>query len=636
MIQEITRFIDHLEADSTSIFSENIELKDGLYFLLEYEGDKLTINDEKTLLVNKKTEKGALYQKFLSLYSNSEMITSKSLNSIEKIFIDVGSPFAISISGKGIKPDNTKGEDFEGRKQKQISAMKAYNKAVDSYLDWDKENDKELVEMRSIFKSFVEDDLQMILYDQNGKLQQNEATKNWEYSYIFNGESIGVKDTFMFYFFMEKPTVDDYSTFHNKYLSQKVFLNDLKGNEIYGISNDLNVGNVDKKPFTRHKTAPFDINYRVDGESARKLYKFFRLQQKNKVLPNPMPLFIDKDELTQDAISFYKEDAKRGHQEIIELLLKEKNADLSNYYLIYFHNGYKGSRIVDYDFVSKFRYFTEDMPTISPVFNVRLKNNELIFRRFSVENVFYFQKSILNVLFNKQLLQETKNGLWIKYFDDLDEKPDYGATATIVNLFYRYRRALYDYVYKSRDETISFLVFDEICRKSILDDIKNTDDKSIRIKEKLNIWFSLYNYFNHNIKLDNMVNKTKELLLHTREIAEQKEMHIESNEEFAFASGQLIRTILNKSESGERSHALLEPFLQKTQDDKFKLAIARAFENYKHAFKFYKSEEKRYSFDKIMSEVMGFETKENLKNLLPIILAGYFSDSIFSNNSNDK
>jgi CRISPR-associated protein Csh1 len=98
---------------------------------------------------------------------------------------------------------------------------------------------------------------------------------------------------------------------------------------------------------------------------------------------------------------------------------------------------------------------------------------------------------------------------------------------------------------------------------------------------------------------------------------------------FAFASGQLIRQILQQSKSDKRSHALLEPFVQKTDVNQFKLAIARAFETYKHEFTLY-SGSKRYELDKTMALVMGADDPNiNVKDLLPYTLAGYFSDSVF-------
>jgi CRISPR-associated protein Csh1 len=124
-----------------------------------------------------------------------------------------------------------------------------------------------------------------------------------------------------------------------------------------------------------------------------------------------------------------------------------------------------------------------------------------------------------------------------------------------------------------------------------------------------------------------MTNKTIELQTKLRNIAQSESLHIENDDEFAFAAGQIIWKLLVQNESANRSHALMEPFLQKTEPMLFKQAIANAFNMYKYKFVLYPS---KYEFDKLFSEVMGFiPTNTNMKEHLPIILAGYFSDSIF-------
>lgn len=605
MIKEIIQFIDYLEDKSPDIFSENLILKEGLYVFLEKVGDELVMKDENILKVDKDTERNPLYDEFLNLTTNTEMLNAmKSFNSGPKIYIAIGSPFGISISGLGLE----KGIN------KRLDAADAYFKAAKRYID--NENEKHINWMNE-FKRFV-----------NTKM----------FDFIVNTEEYkSLKKGDMFYFFLKEPELKDYQEIQSRFLSEKLFNKDKfniknKNGEVFGISDNLS-GFNDSKEFLKHKTAPLDLNYRVNGIEAMKLYKFFSLQQKNKILPNPMPLFVDEKELTEKAIKFFKNDKKAGHKEIVEHLLENRKKELQNYYLIFFHNGLKGSRIIDMDFVPVFKYKTDDMPKIAAVFKMTSKKEGELLREFSIKNIFHFQTVILNKIFNNQLITETKNGLWLKYFDNMDVKPEYGATDTIVDLFYKYRKAFYDFVYKSKRQAITFTMFDDMMKQSILDDIRhdNGNDKTYRIKEKLNIWFSLYSYFENSKKSENMVNKTEQLFEQLKKIAKQENNteRITTNDEFAFGAGQLIRTILNKSEAGERTHALLEPFLQKTQNDKFKLAIARAFENYKHAFKFYKGDNTRYEFDKIMSEVMGFETKENLRNLLPIILAGYFSETIF-------
>ncbi|WP_375560917.1 hypothetical protein ACE193_25020 [Bernardetia sp. OM2101] len=126
-----------------------------------------------------------------------------------------------------------------------------------------------------------------------------------------------------------------------------------------------------------------------------------------------------------------------------------------------------------------------------------------------------------------------------------------------------------------------------------------------------------------------MVNRTQELLEYLPQLAKsESNEHLQDDDTFAFAVGQIVHYLLNQSEVGNRTHALLEPFLQKSDVGQLKVAILNTFNIYKHAIKFYK---KKYEFDKLMSEVMGYEpTESNMKNLLPLVLAGYFSKSIFS------
>ena len=371
--------------------------------------------------------------------------------------------------------------------------------------------------------------------------------------------------------------------------------------------------------FLLHQTAPLDINYRVTGLIAMKLHKFFRLQQKNKVLPNPLPLFVDRDELTKEAISIYKSDRKKGHKEIIEDLIN-KGENLQNYYLFYFQNNLKGSRIIDLDFVPVFRYKVDDIKLHEP-FSVggKLLNQQ-------INNIFDFQNNIVNKIFNNQLIQETINGLWIKYFDDLEVKPEYGATDSIVNLFYKYRKAFYDYIYKSKRQAITSMMFHDIMQNSILDDVRHDKEynKGYRIKEKLNIWFSLYNYFNNNKNNVHMASKIPELLEKCRKVANDNNEHLSDDpKEFAFAAGQIIYFLLNKSEAGNKTHALLEPFLQKTKAEHLQNAISNTIGVYKHAIDFGKGR-----FERLSKEVLAYETDVNIKDLQRFILAGYFAQPV--------
>src|SRR5699024_4966236 len=117
-----------------------------------------------------------------------------------------------------------------------------------------------------------------------------------------------------------------------------------------------------------------------------------------------------------------------------------------------------------------------------------------------------------------------------------------------------------------------------------------------------------------------MANKIIELQKNLESISENESEHINTDEEFAFSAGQIIYYLLYQSKSSNKTHALLEPFLQKTNLGELKKAVNKTFNAYKHEIYF---EQKK--FNKIYGEIMAFELEnKNLKELTPLLLAGYF------------
>ena len=211
----------------------------------------------------------------------------------------------------------------------------------------------------------------------------------------------------------------------------------------------------------------------------------------------------------------------------------------------------------------------------------------------------------------------------LDYFGDLN-KDDYAKLDLTFTSYCKYRKAIYDYIYKSQRNTIDNRVFHEMIFNAILDDIKNGNDYGV--KEKLNIWYSLFEFFNIKTNVS-MVNKLKEYQDFVAAIIGDEQLTDISDEKFAFAAGQTIEYIISKSMSADNSYNLLEPYLQKARCDEFKRAIANDFGRYKH---------KMFSrnFEKVAAFVLSYETETNLKNLLPQILSGVFTkNQLFSTNS---
>lgn len=603
MIQEIQNFIEHISRDDKNVFSRNLKLKEGIYILLDIKKDAdnyILLNEQEIydnpedLIINDGKSEIPEADTLLAITLNTIPVSpAKILNPGKKVFNMTCSPFALGFNKKNYNNKSS---------QIIISSLAEYFKGAEKYVE--KDNTQHQIWFHD-FKGFCLSRLVSFM-------ESLQAYKD-------------AKTNTNIYLLLKRPAIGDYLETHQAYLSDKVFNKDefnIKVNdETYGISDSMSSFNT-KKMFLKHQTAPLEYNFRVNGEVAIQLWRFFQLQQ-NKQIPNPIPIFIDQKELNDKTIKIFNAEKgyKIGHAEMIKSILNNTQGNLQNFYLIYFQ-GTKGSRIADIDFIPLFKYEENNANIIEvfPLGGSQSKNR--------IENVFDLENWVFNKIFNGQL--QVNN--WLKYFDEI--KFGKYFTNTTYNQMLKYRKSVYDFIYKSERNSITSLMFDDMMSQGILDDIRhdeiknNEHTKNYAIKEKLNIWFSLNTFFNSNSKNRiNMVNQTQELLIKIRELSSHKnDLYLDNDIAFAFAAGQIIHYLLSQSETSKPTHALLEPFLQKTDSNQLKLAIARTFDTYKYAIFFYKKE-----FDKLMSQVMGYVPDEkNMKNLLPFILAGYFSKSVFS------
>jgi len=207
----------------------------------------------------------------------------------------------------------------------------------------------------------------------------------------------------------------------------------------------------------------------------------------------------------------------------------------------------------------------------------------------------------------------------------------------VATKFYQYNKLIYDVIYKSKLEVLKGHIFDDITLPIIKEQIKKCKSwndytkehkktDTYRVKEKLSLYISLYK----NFKGEDLATKITKLQEKIQKLLEDSNEHLSSDEEFAYASGQLIWFILKKNKSETKTHSLLDIFISKYKIDDFKLIIAQHIQKYSHALKFYNE---HGWFDKLASEVMGYELeKKSIKELVPLIMAGYFSENMIVKN----
>lgn len=625
MIQEIINFVTDLEANNSNIHNEGVALSEGLYLFVKIEVDghisivetfpyydvtveKKKISKESIAEINQ-----SLYQRCLSLQQVLKPVAqTKIFNPIEKIFGATCSAFALGFNKKNlIKNDNEK-----------------IKRGITQYFDKAKEfinvDDKDLEDQfKTWHNTFYE-------YCKHNLMNFLSSLKEYKEG----------KDDLMVFILLNEPTLKHYQIIYDNYFMRNVFnkdeysLPDEQG-IIHGVPDSLYTYNG-KKPFLQHQSAPINLKYRTLPETAKLIWQFYQLQK--RVLPNPLPVFIDKDELNREVVGMFNEDKKLSYTNIIKTLFEKYQTDLGSYYLLFFQKG----EIIDLDFVPSFQYHLSNCElrqTDCLNGNYTTKDNQKVSWALlgRVDNIFEFQNKVANRILGMEMETDTKEGKkWLKYFGEIEYNPKY-MTAIQYNLFLKYRLSFYNYIYKSQRKAIDSNMFHDIMRNTILDDLRhdevkdNKHSKQYDIKQRILIWFSLYHFFEQNKNTD-MINLTQHLFNKLKAYA-NSDSEIGDNLEpelFAFSAGQVIREILQKSKSENRSHDLLEPFLQKSDVNLFKLAIAKAFETYKHEFTLY-SGSKRYSFDKVMSLVMGAtDSNLNIKDLLPFTLAGYFADSVFT------
>lgn len=607
MLTELIQFTNSLDPELKAI---GMTPKEGLHIMLSFEEIDNTLSISKNLryeVYSKKDKEVSLSKKyFASLAQLAWMVNTNKCFDLPSKGIHSCSPYCLAFKRESIKG----GAKFSDAKVKIYERINAYfDKALELLED---DSEKELAK---IFKFSLNSEEKIHAY-----LEQIE-------------EFTSMKDAEYIVFYLDV-SIEKYKIPNDKYLAGKLFNTEeynIVGNDglTYGTSNFFNGFNT-KKPYLMHQSATFDITGRISADGAKALFEFESIAGR-RILPNPLPIFVYEDERNA-SIALFKEDAldggnKRGYREVIEELQQRLKKELGNYYLLF----YQGGEIKDFDFVSKFEYELKDKNNenwqIKDLFGGKYK--------YSLENVFELERLVLPLIFNNALIVRTKSSsMLFKYFDDIDAQ--YCKTANTFLLVMTYRKVIYDFIYKSNRTGFTQKAFEDIMLQSILDDIRldkfenNHHSEDLNIRQKLNVLFSLHHNF-QPFKQDArfMANQIIELRQNIDELADGKG-NIITDAQFAFAAGQVIYYILAKSKSEDKSYSRLEPFLQLTDSDRLKQNILKIFNTYKH---------ERFSarFSNPFAQIMAYNTNGNLKDFMPLILSGYFSNNqLFGKKDDDK
>ena len=349
MIKEICQFVETLEEQAPDLFEEGAKLKEGIYvaldigledgkYVLKNVDENGNISKEDIGLFTKKDDLTPFFEKCRKVLQASNPVDkNKIFNPNLKIFNVTCSPYAVGFTKKGIlnniekiRKDGT----TVGREGILTELSKQYLKKAEDYIEDGQSN-----VWFNAFKTWL-------------------IANFWELIDKIRFDSL--KDAYVVVFFLKEVPIEQYKKPYLKYIGENVFnkaeFNTTFQNIIYGVSDSLNTFN-DKKRFLKHQSASFKFNYRVHGEDAQFVLKFYQLSQ-NKQLPNPLPIFVDKEEanLNADVVKLFNNDGVARYSEIIRSLLNLRRTNLQNFYLLYIQR----KQIIDLDFVPVFKYTLKD------------------------------------------------------------------------------------------------------------------------------------------------------------------------------------------------------------------------------------------------------------------------------------
>ena len=604
MIKDIINFVNSLEPNVKSL---GMKPKDGIHVLLKIQKEGDTLFMDQSSIVRVCHTKNALEEDFSFLQKCAQLAEVAWCINTNKCFdlpskgIHSASPYCVALKKESLEG----GEKYDKDKVKIYERVDNYFTNALSLIDSDAEKER-LKLFRNFLNSKEKIDLAILSFK-----EQFEQLKDKEY----------------LIFYLDEP-IEKYQESNEKYLSDKLFnTGDFNMNvedSVFGTSDFFN-GFSTKKPFLMHQSATFDISGRISASEAKSLFEFHGLLNRG-IFVRPLPMFIYEDERKESVRIIAKgvEEGKRiGYQEIIEEMRSVQDKEIGNYYLLY----YWGGAIKDFDFVSKFQYLLDEEGKSS------WKINDLFDINYFEElfNVFDLEIKLLIPIFNNALITRTKAGSYQwKWFDDIDAK--YCKSDNTFLLVMKYRKAFYDYIYKSQRQSITQRMFDDILLTGILDDIrldefsKGMHSQRRNILQKMNIWFSLSEKFNiTNKNTETMASKLQEHRAFMS-LLTKKEASIADDEQYAFAVGQVIYYLFFKSKTADRSYKRLEPFMQQVKSSELNKAIVRLFDSYKH-------ENFSNNFKNPFSNVLGYQTDANIRDLMPVILSGFFSENkLFSSN----
>lgn len=355
--------------------------------------------------------------------------------------------------------------------------------------------------------------------------------------------------TYLKLFFMYD--IEEYRNESEKYILTNIYnsadYNTLINGELFGVPNN-NMGLNAKKPFLEQKSRKNSSPILLNQEEVLLQKKFFDYLN-NMATKGFVNLYFSEKGILG-----------LNNQEIPKI-------DFSGYFL----RIQKGMEpeIHDFDVITS---FSNEIRPLRIRNMLRIKQSDL---EYGTINTLTKLKDIINIVYFKKFL--TTN-----YFTEPQKISIYDEGVK-KNLLLA-RTSLFNWFHKGIDDTVW-----EVLKKCSLDLIKGSIYRGElwknggRACEQFNLYISMKYYFEGRELMDNSILDIEKL---REKVNHNVTKHIESDEEFYFAAGQLANYFLTLSKAKVKSHFLSKPILTAKTNEKIKAELKKLYHKYSYDIKF--------------------------------------------------
>lgn len=311
------------------------------------------------------------------------------------------------------------------------------------------------------------------------------------------------------------------------------------------------------------------------------------------------PLFVNKA-LRAEAIDFLKSGSenhqKNSFKAIIHQIYKKTSLDNLDYYLIQYDGN---SGFISFDYITGFRFYN---------------NGISVFQLEMIMDRYFFDYKLTKYYFGE-----------IKPSSKLASEEKIKIN-NIGGVLYRFRNNIFDYVYRAK--------YNSLNKKDILE----IYIKSLRIKLRDFFYQEKTGIVGFIIKMNESYFKLNKYFggdfMDTVERIKQ-EKKIKDDPSFAFFTGQIVNVMLRQSKSENKTHAMVEPFINVKNLKVLYKRVEDLFNAYKHS-KYLYGKKFNYAFSSFWQYLLDNLDKDFTEEMKIAFYAGYFDNNSLVYDSNDE